>query len=115
MSDINGKVWAWRLVQAVAGMLLLAVSITTPLAVSAVSDITSATAKLNDRVTTMEANRFTLEDGHSLQRQIDTKADMAHCAAQWATVTDRLNDIHRLVVRLEERAAAAHPARPGPP
>lgn len=105
MSD-NGKAWTWRTVQALAGVLLTAVSIATPMVVSAVSDMSDATAKLNDRVTTMEANRFTAEDGHDLQRQIDTKGDVDKCAQRWEQVNKRLNDIHRLVVRLEERAAA---------
>lgn len=114
MSD-NGKAWAWRFVQAVAGLVLVTLTISTPMVVSAVSDMTAATAKLNDRVTTMEANRFTAEDGRDLQRQIDTKGDVDKCAKRWQQVNERLNDIHRLVVRLEERAAAARPARPGPP
>lgn len=110
MSD-NGKAWTWRTVQALAAVLLTAVSIATPMAWSAVSNMTAAAAKLNGRVTTMEANRFTAEDGHDLQRQIDTKGDVDKCAQRWEQVNERLNDIHRLVVRLEERAAP-RPASP---
>lgn len=115
-TDSNGsKLWAWRCVQALAAILLAAVSITTPLAVSAVSNVAASTKKLDQRITAIEANRFTAADGHDLQRQIDTKAAAANCAAQWQAINDKLNEIHRLVVRLEERNAAAHPAALGPP
>lgn len=55
MAEKNGKIWAWRLVQAVAGMVLTAMSITTPLVVSAVSNINEATHALSERLTSIEA------------------------------------------------------------
>lgn len=100
MSD-NGKHFAWRIVQVLCSVLLAGVTITTPMVVSAVSNIHEATHALSERVTAVEQTRLTVTEAHKLQRQIDAKADMIYCAEQWAGVTAQLNTIHAAVTRLE--------------
>lgn len=104
MSENNGKLWAWRIVQITSGLILAGVSVTTPIVVAAISEIHESTHALSERLTAIEAARFTPTDANDLQRQIDTKAGMVYCAQQWARVNEKLNLIHRLVVRLESRA-----------
>lgn len=101
MAEKNGKMWAWRFAQAGAGMVLTAVSIATPLAWSAVSNINEATHALSIRVTAIESTSLTVTEAHKLQRQIDAKADMTYCAEQWSAVTAQLSTIHAAVTRLE--------------
>jgi len=97
----NGKHFAWRVVQVLCSVLLLGVTITTPMVVSAVSKIYESTHVLSERVTAIESTRLTVTEGHKLQRQIDTKADMIYCTQQWATVNAKLVTIHDAVTRLE--------------
>lgn len=97
----NNKLWAWRIVQVMCSVLLVAVTIATPMMVSAVSRINEATHILSERLTAIEATRLTVTDGHKLQRQIDAKADVSYCTRQWAAVNEKLNTIHDAVTRLE--------------
>ncbi len=96
MND-NGKHFAWRIVQVLASFLLAVVAITTPMMVSAVSNIHEATHALSERVTAIEANRFTVLDGHGLQRQIDSKACLDHLT----DINNKLATIQDAVTRLE--------------
>ena len=109
MSEQNGKLWAWRLVQAIAGIVLACVTITTPIVVSAISEIHESTHALSERLTAIEASRFKPSDAGDLQRQLDTKADMDYCARQWEMANDKLNSIHRAVIRLEARSNGSPP------
>ncbi len=102
LKDTNGgRLWAWRIVQTLAGVVLTAVSITTPLVVSAVSNMSDATAALSERMVKIESTTFTADDRLEVWRALDAKADLDYCAKQWLTVTEKLNEIHRAVVRLE--------------
>lgn len=109
MSEQNGKLWVWRMVQAIAGMILTGVAVTTPIVVSAIAEIHESTHALSERLTAIESAHVTPADARDLQRQIDAKADMVYCAEQWATVNEKLNLIHRLVIRLEARSADRTP------
>ena len=105
--ETNGsKIWAWRITQALAGLCLAVVSVTTPLVVSAVTKMSQATAALEHRVTAIESTRFGTASALQMWRAVDAKADLAKCVAEWAAIHEKLNEIHRAVVRLEALSSA---------
>lgn len=91
--------------QVVAAMVLAFVTISSSLLISSASDLSASTRVISERVTAIEANRFTHSDGAVLTREVDRKIGREEFQEAVLRISDKLDAIHTIVTTLQAKSA----------
>lgn len=102
MADAQKILSVDKLLQTIGGLLLTICLGIATWALSQISDLNDAMTSLDKRITTIEANRFTVKDGADMRKsQADTNLAVAKIQRDIASQKDLLIRIERSLEKLK--------------